>query len=71
MMWLKSCSRCKGDLIEESDAYGLFVSCVQCGNYVADSEIRALKLAVKTPTSFETIWPTFAFAGQPKKQAIG
>lgn len=29
--WFKSCPRCKGDLYEDTDFYGRFVSCIQCG----------------------------------------
>ncbi len=29
--WLKECPRCGGDLHEESDLYGRYISCVQCG----------------------------------------
>jgi len=31
MMWLKSCPRCHGDLVLDSDYYGSYVSCIQCG----------------------------------------
>jgi hypothetical protein len=31
MMWLKSCPRCRGDLVLDSDYYGQYVSCIQCG----------------------------------------
>jgi hypothetical protein len=31
MMWLKACPRCLGDLISESDFYGSYVVCLQCG----------------------------------------
>jgi Restriction alleviation protein Lar len=31
MMWLKACPRCRGDLVLDSDYYGSYVSCVQCG----------------------------------------
>jgi len=31
MFWFKKCPRCSGDLHEESDQYGSYVSCVQCG----------------------------------------
>jgi Zn-finger nucleic acid-binding protein len=31
MMWLKACPRCRGDLFLESDEYGRFVNCIQCG----------------------------------------
>ena len=32
MVWLKACPRCqRGDLKLDSDMYGKFVQCVQCG----------------------------------------
>jgi len=31
MMWLKACPRCHGDLVLDSDYYGNYVSCIQCG----------------------------------------
>ena len=31
MMWLKACPRCRGDLVLDSDYYGNYVSCIQCG----------------------------------------
>ena len=31
MFWFKRCPRCSGDLYEESDKYGNFITCMQCG----------------------------------------
>jgi len=31
MFWLKRCPRCSGDLFEQVDHYGNFVTCMQCG----------------------------------------
>ena len=31
MYFLKQCPRCSGDLTTDSDQYGDFVSCLQCG----------------------------------------
>ena len=31
MFWFKLCPRCTGDLFEERDQYGSFVTCMQCG----------------------------------------
>ena len=31
MYFLKQCPRCNGDLAADSDQYGDFVSCLQCG----------------------------------------
>lgn len=43
MIWTKSCPRCRGDLIFESDVHGRFVSCLQCGGILSNSEERALQ----------------------------
>ncbi len=29
--WLKECLRCRGDLRIESDIYGRYIECMQCG----------------------------------------
>jgi hypothetical protein len=34
MFWQKSCPRCKGDLCQDSDVYGIYVACFQCGHYL-------------------------------------
>ncbi len=31
MLYLKSCPRCSGDINADSDMYGLFLKCLQCG----------------------------------------
>jgi len=31
MYFLKQCPKCSGDLITDSDQYGDFISCLQCG----------------------------------------
>jgi hypothetical protein len=31
MLYLKSCTRCKGDMYLDKDGYGAFISCLQCG----------------------------------------
>lgn len=48
MMWLRACPRCRGDLHLESDRFGKFVSCLQCGTILNESEegsLRVLALA--------------------------
>ena len=37
MFWLTSCGRCGGDLYEDRDHYGTYVSCLQCG---ASAEVQ-------------------------------
>ena len=36
MVWLKSCQRCCGDLYMETDQFGSYVSCFQCGAAVTE-----------------------------------
>ena len=31
MFWFKHCPRCTGDLFEDRDQYGQFITCMQCG----------------------------------------
>ncbi|MBM3943061.1 MAG: hypothetical protein FJ316_09090 [SAR202 cluster bacterium] len=31
MFWFKGCPRCSGDVYEDQDQYGPFITCVQCG----------------------------------------
>ena len=38
MFWFKSCSKCHGDLYRDSDLYGTFISCMQCGHYLTQAE---------------------------------
>lgn len=42
--WLKSCPKCHGDLREESDIYGSYVACVQCGYILRTEEEQRLFL---------------------------
>lgn len=37
MFWLKACPRCHGDLFIDSDYYGHFACCIQCGAYLDPS----------------------------------
>ena len=38
MFWLKGCPRCRGDLYENSDIYGRYIDCFQCGHYLTTAE---------------------------------
>ena len=31
MIFLKACPECRGELIQDSDLYGRYVRCLQCG----------------------------------------
>ncbi len=45
MMLLRSCLKCRGDLYEDKDAYGVFFSCVQCG-WLTDANVKSQGRAV-------------------------
>ena len=47
MFWLKQCPQCGGDLIDESDVQGTYISCLQCGRTLNAAEEQALRRAVK------------------------
>jgi hypothetical protein len=44
MYWLKGCPKCRGDLHEEMDIYGVFIACIQCGYVVSGAEEEELRL---------------------------
>ncbi len=61
MFWLKSCPRCHGDLHDESDIYGSYIDCFQCGHYL--SVVEEAILRSESPHG-----STFPFSqGQPVK----
>jgi hypothetical protein len=39
MLWLKACTRCHGDLEPQSDLYGSYLCCIQCGAEFSEAEI--------------------------------
>jgi hypothetical protein len=43
MFWLKRCPQCGGDLMDESDVQGSFISCLQCGRMLTLSEEQTLR----------------------------
>ena len=38
MFHFKRCPKCHGDLYEDSDEYGRYISCVQCSHYLTAAE---------------------------------
>ena len=44
MYWLKACPRCRGNLHQESDFYGPYVACIQCGYVLNAREEETLRL---------------------------
>jgi DNA-directed RNA polymerase subunit M/transcription elongation factor TFIIS len=63
MLWLKSCSKCHGDLHPDSDVYGSYIACVQCGRQLTVAEeailMRTQHMAAAT-----------AVAERPTKRAV-
>ncbi len=43
MMWLGACPRCRGDLHLQSDCFGEFISCLQCGTILSQSQEDSLR----------------------------
>lgn len=34
MLLFKACARCHGDMVYQTDIWGPYMNCLQCGNYV-------------------------------------
>jgi len=43
MFWLKSCSRCRGDIFGDRDVHGNYIACIQCGYYLTEAEEVVLR----------------------------
>ena len=46
MMWLKSCPRCRGDLLGDSDYYSRYLTCIQCGATLEESQQSIVQKSV-------------------------
>ena len=44
MLYFKSCPRCTGDLYEQTDHYGFYKACLQCGNLIEPPNPVALEV---------------------------
>ena len=55
MIYFKSCPKCHGDLTTGRDAYGGFISCLQCG-FLRDIEAKAGASTVTHATAKPPIW---------------
>lgn len=40
MLWLKSCPRCRGDLLRTSNGSEFVMNCLQCGHTVSEMDAR-------------------------------
>lgn len=49
---MKSCPRCKGDVMIDSDYYGWYEQCLQCG-HVSDLPDMIRKEATYTPVRYQ------------------
>lgn len=56
MFWLKSCPRCHGDIYDNSDIYGRYIVCFQCGHYLTAAEDAILRSEV-IPGKSDTLPP--------------
>jgi len=45
MFWFKSCPKCHGDLYRDSDTYGTYIACLQCGSYLTEADETRLELS--------------------------
>ena len=55
MVYLKSCPKCLGDLTVGQDAYGTFISCLQCG-FMKDLEVKGASRAAGQPAAAVGAW---------------
>jgi hypothetical protein len=62
MLWLKACKRCHGDLEPQSDLYGSYLHCIQCGAEFSEKEIRG---GSSSERNVRASSPTARPAGQP------
>ncbi len=51
MFWLRSCSKCNGDLHEDRDQYGTYIACLQCGHYLTEPEEVLLRYSQVQPAA--------------------
>ena len=38
MFYFKACPKCHWDLFSNTDAYGPYIACAQCGRYLSEAE---------------------------------
>jgi hypothetical protein len=55
---VKACKRCGGDLSIESDIYGIFIECIQCGATYSKKDLQLMNSQKNSPnTKAETPKP--------------
>lgn len=52
MVWSKGCARCGGDLMRMDDDYEPYLSCLQCGNTLYQTDDR--RTLVATPVTADS-----------------
>jgi hypothetical protein len=64
MFFFKACPKCRGDLYQEHDLYGAFLTCLQCG-YIHDYLTRPpdqlsmnARHIVRGSLKWSTLWGT-------------
>ena len=69
MFWLKDCPRCHGDLFQNRDYYGWYVSCLQCGHHLNEAEEAILLDVYRGPTMVRPILGLTAGADTTRPKA--
>ena len=54
MIWIKSCPRCRGDLLQNRDLFGWYVSCFQCGHHLSEVEEATFQHIATLPATADT-----------------
>ncbi|GEM_PF-410347 len=58
MIWFKACPRCGGEISVEKDAYGTYLSCLQCGYCLSKEEAAALVEGHLAPSTWRLGGPS-------------
>ena len=45
MFWFKACPKCHGDLYSDTDVYGSYIACLQCGSDLTEAQRVRFELA--------------------------
>ena len=68
MFYFKACTKCQGDLTLESDAYGLFLKCMQCGKNTDVIEVNGYQSVLHGSATGE--FPSRAVSEPKVKTAV-
>ena len=53
MFYLKACTKCRGDLILEKDAFGDFLKCMQCGSLIDVEKVQGRRSVLNRSASID------------------